>query len=221
MKRIYLILIILISSICIFVSGVTIVSAQKGNEEIPLKNSITLSTENIHLGGTIEATVISTMTTIVENYTAVIDWGDGNVKEGIVIEGNGIVKRDHLYNEPGQISIVVIAVMPDSDPVSASASLYVMTAQETVVWLMDHVDTLVQEDGLPLAEGQSLLNHLDAALAALEEEEPETAVAALDAYPGEIAEYIDAGLVSKEDPSTIIVEDLINALISDPASPQK
>jgi len=204
----------LISSfmLVLILAGNTILVSAKG--EMP-KLTVTVSTDDIyHIGGALSLSVSITDPTNVQNL--IIDWGDGSVEEGFTFEGSTFVTRNHLYNQPGQISIVVIAVMPFEEQTGDSADLYVMNAQETTDWLIANVDNLVQDDGLSPDEGQSLINQLDEVLVALEQEDLETAVEELNAYIIELEEYIAEGLVPEDDPGKTVADDMAYYLLADP-----
>ena len=96
------------------------------------------------------------------------------------------------------------------------AGVKVLTAHETVDLLKAAIDKLVTAGNLTDDQGESLLASLDGAQVELAEGQIEAAVDHLNEYRNELSEYIEAGLVPKEDPSATIVDDLANVLLADP-----
>jgi hypothetical protein len=217
MKRINLVVIASALPLLVLIIGVSTVAAKGENESIPQGSTIHLSEESIHLGGTVMVTAVFTDPDLLDGYTAVIDWGDGTVEEGWWVTPKcPSITGEHLYSEPGHYGVVVIVIYPDGSQTSSSAALYVMTAQETIDELIEHVDSLVFDTALTPDQGQSLVDLLETAQAALDEEDTEETVEALQAYPDELTGYIDAELVSKEYPSIGIAGDLANVLLPAP-----
>jgi hypothetical protein len=206
MKRINLVLIARALPLFILVFGVAAVSAKGGSVSLSLNDEVFWAAETIHFGGTIEAT--ASLTVPSSGPITFINWGDGTVEDDVAFDegGNFTIIREHLYRTPGQHSVVVIVIMPDGERTSASAVLNVMSAQETIDWLTGNT-------GSNSEQGQSLINHLEAAQGALDEGQTETAVEALEAYLNELTEYIDAGLVSTAYPSIGVAGDLVNVLL--------
>ena len=221
MKRIKQILITsTLLALMLMVSAVGVLA--KGGDEIPLQiSAVELSTETTHFGETLVATVSVTSTTSLDNYTVIIDWGDGTVEEES-FSGDEIstISGQHLYTQPGQYWVVVIVVLPFDEGTVASepAGVKVLTAHETVDLAKAAVEHLVNANNLSDDQGESLLASLTEAQVELAKERIETAVEHLNEYRNELSEFIESGLVPKEDPSATIVDDLANVLLADPRS---
>jgi hypothetical protein len=216
MKRVNLIRIATALPVIVLLFSAVTVSAKEAGQNAPFKVALSISTDDIYFGGTVEATA-SLPDPATVGTSVVIDWGDGTVEEGFVFDaGNATISRNHLYRTPGQYGIVVIAVMPIGDQASASADVYVQTADETLEFLIGHMGDLVHDDGLNPEQGQSLINQLEAAQASLVEEQPEATVEALEEYLNELAGYIEAELVPEEDPSKTVADDMAYFLLADP-----
>ena len=129
-----------------------------------------------------------------DTWTASIAFGDG-ATETRPLATLGDFGITHVYALPSDYTVRVTVADDDGDTGTAQATVTVRTAAQSIGFLIEEIEDLLDDGTLKPGQGKSLINKLEQALATLQAGDTKKAITMLEAFIHEVRAFKNAGIL--------------------------
>ncbi len=150
-----------------------------------------------------------------DTWTMELDYDDGST-DTVSPASPGAVTLTHTWTRPGTFALAVRVWDDDGASGSATATVEVGPPADSVRWLIEAVDGLVDIGTLNKGQGHSLIVKLEEALEALERGDTKKAIGMLEPFIHEVRAFWNAGILGEEQAKLLIgIAERVIASLSD------